>query len=297
MNRTKGKIETASLQDLYTAAAEESEEMGLQVVDINIDDLYRYRNHTYEVRDDEEMEALMESISNNGQMVPITVRVRAEGGYEIIAGHRRKYACEKLGITKVKAIIVMRSDDEADIEMVDSNIYRQNVSIKELAYSYKCRKEAEQRMHEHGIGRASDTIARNSGKSGRSIDRLIKLTELVPHLMELVNDKKIAIDPGDELAMIDKDLQNRIALKIAENAIYPNKKQAVLLREYAQKGELTDAMINLILTQTEVKAEKIILENKKLDDYFPKGTSKDEILNTVYGLLDEWKRRNTDGVL
>ena len=271
--------------------------MGEKLVDIN--DLYEFKDNPYKVKDNEEMEDLIESIKKYGVIEPLIVRKREKGGYEIISGHRRKYACEKAGIKQIPVLIRDMDKDLAIITVVDSNLQRQDILPSEKAFAFKMKLEAEKHQ-----GKTSgqdvqkwtrDTIADNM--SGRQVQRYVRLTELIPELLQLVDNNKMAMSPAVEISYLKKQEQKDLLETIESEDCTPSYSQAMRMRELSKNGKLDmDTIFNIMTEQKANQKEQIKFKVENLKDYFPKGYTAKQMQDIIEKLLKQykqkWKNRN-----
>lgn len=275
------------LDDLFTNDFIKTESSD-KVVMLPLNQLNDFHNHPFKVQDDEKMAETVESIRNNGVLVPVIVRKKGHQYYELISGHRRKRACEILGLTEIPAIIRELNDDEATIIMVDANLQREQIDYSEKAFAFKMKLEALKHQGCKGIGDTADEIGEEAGESGRQIRRYIRLTELIPELLSMVDRKKIGLVPAVDLSYLSKENQKILAGKILSLNAYPSLNQARQLKEYEQRGELTSACIDNILNQCPKIEKTISFELNKFEKYFPTGTTKDEMEKIIVALLQKW---------
>lgn len=266
-------------------------------------------NNPFQVRDDPAMTELIESISQFGILVPVEVRPTEYGDYEMISGSRRHHACTAAGFDSVPAIILHLDDDDAIIRMVDSNIQRENILPSERAHAYKMRMEAikrkagrprkEEKENAPKISanfRSDDSIGELAGISGDTVRNYISLTQLVPELMQMVDDKKIGLTPAYQLASLPKEEQALLVDTIQSEQNTPSLSQAQRLRKLSQAGELNeDSMLNIMAEQKKPVRNDVTLSEEKLRKYFPRAYSPAKIEELVFKLLDVWlKRRQRD---
>lgn len=263
------------------------------VVFINLDDLVDYAEQPFKVIDDESMDELAESIKMVGVLVPIIVRKIEENKYEIISGHRRKRACEIAGIDKMPAVIATLNDDEAAILLVDSNLHREKLLPSERAYAYKLKLEA---LKHQGIkiacgqnvhnSKSRDEIGKKLDMSGRQVHRYIRLTELIYQLLDKVDTGKITTTAGAELSFLDTRHQAMLNDYIESEDCGVSIKQAKQVRENFVKGKLNESDLKDIFIQAE-KHERVYLDFKRLQSYFPKGYTVKQCEEALWELLDE----------
>lgn len=261
---------------------------------VNINDLYEFKDNPYQVKDNEEMEDLIESIKKYGVIEPLIVRKREKGGYEIISGHRRKYACEKAGIKQIPVLIRDMDKDLATITVVDSNLQRQDILPSEKAFAFKMKLEAEKHQGKssgHDVQKWSrDNVTDNM--SGRQVQRYIRLTELIPELLKLVDINKMAISPAVEISYLKKEEQKNLLETIESEDCTPSYAQAIRMRELSKNKKLDmDAIFNIMTEQKPNQKEQIKLKVDKYQSYFPKGYTIKQMEDTIEKLLKQYKQR------
>ena len=268
-------------------------------MEVPLSELYNFKNHPFKVKDDEKMEELVESIKQNGVLSPALVRSREKGGYELISGHRRKHAAELAGIEQIPVIVKQLTDDESIIIMVDSNIQREEILPSEKAFAFKMKHDAflhRGKSFGHDVQKWShEQVGESNGISGRQVQRYMRLTELIPELLDLIDEKKLQLVCGVEISYLDKQIQEWIMNWILRSCTsYPKLEQIVNLRRQAEKEILTQSLVEYILNENMEKqvATKIILSEKKLYTYFPVGYSTKDIEQIIYTLLEKWKCEN-----
>ena len=253
------------------------------VEDIEIYKINDFPNHPFKVKDDEHMNTLIKSIREYGVLVPVIVRQKDDGGYEMISGHRRKKACELLGIKKIRCIVKELTDDEATILMIDSNIQREEILPSEKAFSYKMKLEAlkhqgrkidfylqETFRQDDRKFESAEIIGKKVGKSARTIQRYIRLTYLIPELLELVDSKRIAFGPAVELSYLSEENQYIVENIFEFDEVTPSLSQAIRLKKLEQEGKLTEEKIEEILGQEKPNQKEFIkIHNERIDKYIP----------------------------
>ena len=270
------------------------------VIQIPLTDLYPFPNHPFKVREDDSMKETTASIKEFGVFTPAIVRPRKEGGYEIISGHRRKRACELAGIKAMPAIVRNMDDNMAVIAMVDSNLQRENILPSERAWAYRMKLDAIKRQgartdltspHVAARFRSDDEIARKEGVSGDTIRRYIRLTELTPSLLQIVDEKKIALTPAVEISYLKPEEQTLLADAIESEQATPSLSQAKRMRQLSKLGALDADMILAVMSE-EKKPEKydLTISGEKLRKYFPASSTPREMEDTILKLLDAWRR-------
>ena len=259
----------------------------------NVDD---FPGHPFEVRDDEEMEALIESIRESGVINPILVRKKEGERYEIISGHRRKYACGKLGVDRIPVIIREISREEAVIAMVDSNLQREKILPSEKAKAYKMKMDAMKRQGKRTDLtsspmetklRTDEIIAKDAGESRNQIQRYIRLKELVPELLALVDEGKIGLRPAVELSYLKEEEQRDLAETIDSEECYPSHAQAIRMRQRSREGKLNmDDIFHMMREQKGNQKERVKIPMEKLEKYFPRGTPPSQVEETIIKALE-----------
>lgn len=267
---------------------------------INTNNLFPFPNHPFQVRSDEVMQATIESIKTYGVLVPAIVRPRKEGGYEIIAGHRRKYACEQAGIETMPVIVRNLDDNEATIIMVDSNLQRENILPSERAKAYKMKMDAIKRQGGRSdltscqVGtrsRSDEKIAEDTSESARTVQRYIRLTELIPSLQDMVDEKKIGLTPASEISFLKPKEQELLVTTIESEQAIPSLSQAQRLKKLSQEDKLDEDNILEIMSETKKDTERITLSGEVLRKYFPRSYSPRQIETTIMKLIETWYRR------
>lgn len=294
MRRPKKDIQLTSYDDLL-GISEKNTDID-KVVEVPLKDIYPFSNHPFHVRDDEKMEETVESIRNYGVLNPALVRVRDAGGYELVAGHRRKRGCELAGKDTMPVIVRNYSDDEAVIIMVDSNIQRENILPSEKAFAYKMKMEA---LKHQGIksedGQPVDTadlVGKEAGDSGRKVQRYIRLTRLLPELLELVDNGKIKFIPAISLSYLSDEEQTWVLQCIEGNNATVSGAMAETLKKHSEDGKLTELAVQLILGEKKKDTGKVTLPGNRIKQYFPKDYSKQQIEQVIFELLEGWKKNH-----
>ena len=258
-----------------------------------------FADHPFQVRDDEDMERLIQSIDNNGVLNPVILRKNGER-YELIAGHRRKHACLRLGISGIPAIVRELSRDEAVVEMVDSNLQREHILPSEKAYAYKMKMDAMKRK----AGRpkensrplvedfsTADIIGQDTGESGRQIQRYIRLTELIPELLTMVDEEKIAFRPAVELSYLTEDEQRDLLETIESEEATPSLAQAIRMKNLSKVGKLDmDTIFAIMTEQKPNQKEKIKIPMERLEQFFPRGMPQKQIEDTIVKALTLYQK-------
>ena len=295
-NRSGEKIKLTSIDELLGVVNEES------AMEIEIDKIKPFAGHPFKVIDDEKMQDLIESISESGVLTPVLIRPDQNDGYEMISGHRRMHAAQKVGLITIPAIVRDMTDDEAVIAMVDANIQREELLPSEKAFAYKMKMEAMRHQGERTdltlgqnvpkFKRTTEAIAQGTGESYKQVQRYIRLTELIPDLLELVDKKRLNFTIAVDISYIPQDVQKWIYEYICDNGfIKPN--QISALRNYLGQGPVTQSlMISILNSHIPVKApaRKVTLNEKKLTRYFPKNYTSEDMEKVIESLLEKWKQ-------
>ena len=283
------KIKLSSFDDLF--GTQEAGTGTEQVQEIPLCELHEFRGHPFKVLDDEKMQETVESIKNYGVLMPGIARPRAEGGYEIIAGHRRRHGCELAGLSTMPIFVRDYTDDEATIIMVDTNIQREDILPSEKARAYSMKYEAMKHQGKKGTGNSLDEVGEAAGESGKTVQRYIWLARLSDELLEMVDKKKIGLVQGVDISFLTEQAQEWVQVIMEETGTNISTVQSAKLKEYGKKGELTMPMVRLILTEEKPKERKITLKAEKISRYFPEEYSESEIENVIIELLEEWQKK------
>ncbi len=273
-----------------------------QIICIPLNELHPFPTHPYGIREDQAMLDTMDSVKQNGVVVPAIVRPRAEGGYEIVAGHRRKLASERAGFTDMPCIVRNLTDDEAIIQLIDANAQREDVLPSKRAKAYKMRLEAIKRTAGRPPGQAQENVPNNSanfrsddevgnvdGISGDTVRNIISLNNLVPELMQMVDDKKISLTPAYQIAALTEPEQRILLETMDSEQATPSVSQAQRMRRLSQTGELNeDNMLQIMMEQKKPPNSSITIPLDKLRKYFPKSYSPARMEETIFKLLDQW---------
>lgn len=299
------KIILSPLDELFTTEEQRQDNKLERVQEIAIDELQPFNNHPFQVKNDEEMKRLCDSIREYGVLTPLIARPKDGGGYEIVSGHRRKAAAEMVGLDKLPVIIRDMTDDESVILMADSNIQRENLLPSEKAYAYKMKLEAMKRT----AGRPSKEISRQVGTdligvrsdsllaektddSARTIQRYIRLTELVKPILDLVDSQRIAFSPAVELSYLTKEQQAELWDIIQQEDCTPSLSQAVRMKKLSQEVKLTPEAISAIMGEEKANQKpQLRFSTERLEKYFPKGYSVQQMEDVIIKLLEEQQRK------
>ena len=295
--RTGQKLKLTTVEELLGVPATESS------TEIDVDMIHVFKNHPFKVLDDEKMSDLVESIRVNGILSPVLVRPNGEDSYEMISGHRRMHAAKIVGLTMIPAIVREMSDDEAVIYMVDSNIQREELLPSEKAFAFKMKLDAMKRQGKRTdltsdqnvqkFQTSRDSLASEFGISGPQISRYIRLTELIPDLLELVDNKRLQMTAAVEISYVDKEIQQWICEYIHENGNV-KQNQIVILRQELLNGAITQSQLIDILNENaigRIPKKKVTLSEKKLSQYFPPHYTSAEMEKVIVELLTNWKEQ------
>ena len=282
------KIKMESFDDLFGGSG--AQEIGAeQIINAPLADLHEFKDHPFKVLDDEKMEETTESIRLYGVLVPGIARPRTGGGYELIAGHRRKHGSERAGKTEMPIIVRNYSDDEATIIMVDSNIQREDILPSEKPKAYKMKYEAMKHQGKKSGKNTLDEVGEATGENAKKVRRYIWLSRLSDELLEMVDTKKLGFSQGVDISFLSEEAQQWVEVIIEEKGCNVSTVQSGKLKEYGKSGELTLAMVRLILTEEKPKERKVTLKADKISKYFSDSYSNEEIENIIISLLDKWR--------
>ena len=298
-----GNLALKGLDDLFSTEENRQEEQREQVQQIPIDALHPFTNHPFKVLDDEAMTRTVESIAQYGVLAPLIARPRPDGdGYEIISGHRRQYAAKLAGLDTLPVIVRQMSDDAAVILMVDSNLQREHILPSERALAYKMKLDAMRRTSGRpskenprqlvGNFETADVVGKESGESGRQVQRFIRLTNLIPELLDMVDEKKISFNPAVELSYLDESQQRAFleAMDGTQNA--PSVSQAQQLKKMAQCGEFTyEKAFDILGQEKKSEQDTVTIKNDILRKYFPRSYTPRQMEEKIIQLLDAWQKK------
>ena len=312
MKSSAKKIELASVDDLFSTEESRQDAAREKIMEIPLSELFPFEDHPFSVRDDEAMKETVESVKEVGVVVPAIARPREGGGYELIAGHRRKRACELAGLETMPVIVRDLDRDAAIIAMVDSNLQRENILPLEKAKAYKMKMEAINRragrpvktvetMPEENGGQVGhnfrgvktrEIVAEGSEDSARTIQRYIRLTELSPELQRMVDDKKIAMTPAVEISYLKPEEQALLVETMESEQATPSLSQAQRMKRMSQEGKLTeDTMLSVMSEQKKPEVDRIVFTGDTLRKYFPKSYTPKKMEETIIGLLESWMKK------
>ena len=307
MKSSAKKISLTSVDDLFSTEESRVDEQREKIVEIHLSELHPFKDHPFKVIDNEAMFDTAESIKQYGVLVPAIARPREDGGYELVSGHRRKRACELASLETMPVIIRNLDDDAATIIMVDSNLQRENILPSERAFAYKLKLSAMKRQagrpaKENGsqVGnnlsgkKSSELLAEQTGESKNQIFRYIRLTELVPELLSMVDEKKIAFNPAVELSYLKSDEQLLLIDAMDTEQATPSLSQAQRLKKFSAEGNCTlEAMCAIMSEEKKGEPDKVTLTGDKIKKYFPKNYTPQQMEATIIKLLEGWHKKRT----
>ena len=302
MKSSAKKIELASVDDLFSTEEGRQDAKLEKIQEIPLSELHPFRNHPFKVKDDEAMMETADSIKQYGVLVPAIARPDPEGGYELVAGHRRRRASELAEKETMPVIIRDLDDDAATIIMVDSNLQRESLLPSERAFAYKMKLEAVKHqgartdLTSRQVGEKSQTsiqkVADQAGESQRQVQRYIRLTELIPELMDMVDEKKIALNPAYELSFLKKEAQVDLLDAMDSEQATPSLSQAQRLKKYSQEGHLTLDMMRVIMGEEKKSdLDRVTFTSDTLRKYFPKSYTPQRMQETIIKLLEAWQKK------
>ena len=302
MKSSAKKVELASVDDLFSTEESRADAQREKVLEIPLSELHPFKDHPFKVKDDEAMMETADSIRQYGVLVPAIARPDPNGGYELVAGHRRHRASELAGKDTMPVIVRDLDDDQATIIMVDSNLQRESLLPSERAFAYKMKLEAITHQGERSdltsrqLGEKSQTsislVADQAGESQRQVQRYIRLTELIPELLDMVDEKKIAFNPAYELSFLKKEEQVDLLDAMDSEQATPSLSQAQRLKKYSQEGHLTLDMMRVIMGEEKKSdLDKITFTSDTLRKYFPRSYTPQRMQETIIKLLEQWQRK------
>ena len=287
--------------DIFSTEEFRQEQQREQVQQIPIGELFPFKNHSFKVLDDESMQRTVESVEQYGVLSPLTARPRLEGGYEIISGHRRQHAAQLAGLDALPVIVRNMDDDAAVLLMVDSNLQRENILPSERAFAYKMKLEALKNQGARSdltsaqLGRkleTADIVGQESGDSRNQVRRFIRLTNLVPELLDMVDEKKIAFNPAVELSYLDESQQRDFLEAMNDTQNAPSLSQAQRLKKLAQEGHFSyDVAFAVMGEEKKDELDKAVIKNDSLRKYFPRSYTLKQMEDTIIKLLEQWQKK------
>ena len=290
-------LPTTSLDELFSSQEERDDARLERVKEIPLDELHPFKDHPFKIQNDEEMKRLIESIRKFGTITPALARPLPEGGYELISGHRRLAACQVLELETMPVIVREMTDDEAVIAMVDANLQRETILPSEKAFAYKMKLDAIKHQGKTSVQVAEkllsvEKVADDAGESKDQVRRYIRLTYLIPELLEMVDENKIAFNPAVEISYLDKSEQRVLLDAMEQNDCTPSHAQAIRLKKFSQEGVLSDQIIyETLAEQKPNQQEQYKFKREEIRKYFPKSYTDKQVYDTVLKLLEQWQRK------
>jgi len=294
-------ISLNSYDDIFSTEETREDAKREKVTDMPLSELHPFPDHPFQVRNDDSMKETVDSIKEYGVLVPAIVRPRADGGYELISGHRRKHACELAGLSTMPVIVRDLDDDAATIIMVDSNIQRENILLSERAKAYKMKLDAIKHQGQRtdltspqiaAKFRSDDKVAEGTNISGDTVRRYIRLNELTPQLQQMVDDKRIAMTPAVELSYLKPEEQTLLLDTIESEQATPSLSQAQRLKKFSQEGHLNeDSMLAIMSEEKKPEKNDLTIKADKLQKYFPKSYTPQQMEQVIIRLLDGWQKK------
>ena len=304
MSKGSLNVSLKGADDIFSTEESRQEQQREQVQQIPIGELFPFKNHPFKVLDDESMQRTVESVEQYGVLSPLIARPRPEGGYEIISGHRRQHAAQLAGLDALPVIVRQMDDDAAVLLMVDSNLQRENILPSERAFAYKMKLEALKNQgarsdltcgqfgHKLIGAKARDIVADESGDNARNVQRFIRLTSLIPELLDMVDEKKIAFNPAVELSYLDESQQRDFLEAMNDTQNAPSLSQAQRLKKLAQEGHFSyDVAFAVMGEEKKDELDKVVIKNDTLRKYFPRSYTPKQMEDTIIKLLDQWQRK------
>lgn len=296
-------IQLTPYEDLFSTEEQRQDYHREKVMDIPLNELHPFKDHPFKVLDDDRMADTTRSVQEHGVLVPAIARPRPDGGYELISGHRRKRACELAGLDTMPVIVREMDDNAAVLVMVDSNIQRENILPSERGFAYKMKLEAIDRVKGRpadnagqvvpNLGkRSTEIVAEGTGESYKQIQRYIRLTYLIPQLLSMVDERKIAFNPAVELSYLKQEEQAQLLDAMESEQATPSLSQAQRLKRFSQEDKLSPAVMSAILSEEKkVEQEQVSFSAEALRKYFPKSYTPQQMETVIFRLLDTWQRK------
>ena len=301
MSKGSLNVSLKGADDIFSTEESRQEQQREQVQQIPIGELFPFKDHPFKVLDDESMQRTVESVEQYGVLSPLIARPRPEGGYEIISGHRRQHAAQLAGLDTLPVIVRNMDDDAAVLLMVDSNLQRENILPSERAFAYKMKLEA---LKNQGARsdltspqvaakfRSDDVVAKDQGISGDTVRRYIRLTSLIPELLDMVDEKKIAFNPAVELSYLNTNQQRDFLEAMQDTQNAPSLSQAQRLKKLAQEGHFSyDVAFAVMGEEKKDELDKVVIKNDTLRKYFPRSYTPKQMEDTIIKLLEQWQRK------
>ena len=301
MPKSNANLALKGLDEMFSTEESRQEQKWEQVQQIPIEELFPFKEHPFKVLDDEAMQRTVESVAQYGVLAPLIARPRPESGYEIISGHRRQHAAELAGLDTLPVIVREMTDDAAVILMVDSNLQRENILPSERAFAYKMKLEALKNQGARSdltsrqvVGKleAADLVGKGNEESGRQVQRFIRLTNLIPELLDMVDEKKISFNPAVERSYLDEAQQRDFLQAMDETQNAPSLSQAQRMKKLAQEGKFTyEAAFAIMGEAKKDELDKVVIKNDTLKKYFPRSYTPRQMEDVIIKLLEQWQRR------
>ena len=301
MPKSNANLALKGLDEMFSTEESRQEQKREQVQQIPIEELFPFKEHPFKVLDDEAMQRTVESVAQYGVLAPLIARPRPEGGYEIISGHRRQHAAELAGLDTLPVIVREMTDDAAVLLMVDSNLQREHILPSERAFAYKMKLEALKNQGARSdltssqVGmklQALDIVGQEAGDSRNQVHRFIRLTNLIPELLDLVDEKKISFNPAVKLSYLDEAQQRDFLQTMDETQNAPSLSQAQRMKKMAQEGKLTyEAAFAIMGEAKKDELDKVVIKNDTLKKYFPRSYTPRQMEDVIIKLLEQWQRR------
>ena len=301
MPKNSLNVSLKGADDIFSTEESRQEQQREQVQQIPIGELFPFKNHPFKVLDDESMQRTVESVEQYGVLSPLIARPRPEGGYEIISGHRRQHAAQLAGLDTLPVIVRNMDDDAAVLLMVDSNLQRENILPSERAFAYKMKLEA---LKNQGARsdltstqlvsklRSNEQLGSENNQSRETVRRFIRLTNLIPELLDMVDEKKIAFNPAVELSYLDESQQRDFLEAMNDTQNAPSLSQAQRLKKLAQEGHFSyDVAFAVMGEEKKGELDKVVIKNDTLRKYFPRSYTPKQMEDTIIKLLDQWQRK------
>ena len=307
MPKSNANLALKGLDEMFSTEESRQEQKREQVQQIPIEELFPFKEHPFKVLDDEAMQRTVESVAQYGILAPLIARPRPEGGYEIISGHRRQHAAELAGLDTLPVIVREMTDDAAVILMVDSNLQRENILPSERAFAYKMKLEALKNQGARSdltsrqvVGKleAADVIGKATDESGRQVQRYVRLTNLIPELLNMVDEKMISFNPAVELSYLSPEQQQEMIKAMDDTQNAPSVSQAKRIKELAQKGQFTsDAVVAIMGEEKKGELDTVTIKNDILRKYFPRSYTPRQMEEKIIQLLDAWQQQKEQAKL
>ena len=305
MKSSGRSLSLTSYDDLFSTDASRADADREGIIDVPLSELYPFRDHPFKVKDDDKMQETAESIREYGVLVPALARPRAGGGYELISGHRRKRGCELAGLTTMPVIVRELDDDAAVIVMVDSNIQRESLLPSERAFAYKMKLEAIKHQGARSdltsvqVGQklnARDIVAESAGDSAGQVRRYIRLTHLIPEILDMVDNKRIALNPAVELSYLTPAEQELLVVTMDSEQATPSLSQAQRLKRFSQSGKLTEeSMLAIMSEEKKQDVDRVTFTRDTLKKFFPRDYTPRQMEETILKLLQGWSKKRQQG--